>query len=337
MKQSRTAPAHISAGSEQRQRSNTLWHYVSLGLLGHLLWGSYPVFAKRAVADVPKFSLLFIASLTAASVGAVLVRTYDGLTWQDVWGILRRERALWGLAIFVVLRSVTNIISIELTHAIWVQLINILTPFPVALLGAWFFGEPVPRYTYRALTLSTLGAVLMLVQDWSQFLAGFTPRDILGLATAIVSTMALATYFQLVRRSRLRQASGGLIMFQQGIAMGLAHATLSLSTRENWGAWTTVSPMGWLGVAGTILLAQVLGNLVQIVAIGGANPAIITSLMPLRLASALILGWLILHEQLVTPLQWLGMFVAVVTISLYLWMQSSYNDSSREKVSPART
>ena len=285
------------------------------------MWGSYPVFVKRAVSEVPKFSLLLLASLTVAAVGALLVRQYDGLSWPQAYAILRQERALWGLAVFVVLRSVTNVISIDLTHAVWVQLINILTPFPVALLGAWFFGEPVPRYTYRALTLSTVGGALMLVPDWSQVLSAFTPRDVLGLTMAAVSTLTLAMYFQLVRRSRLRQASGGLIMFQQGISMGLTHAVLSLGSGEDWSAWTAVSPMGWLSILGAILLAQVLGNLVQIVALGGTNAAIITSLMPLRLFSALTLGWLLLREQLVTPAQWIGMIIAVVTITVYLWLQ----------------
>jgi len=285
------------------------------------MWGSYPVFVKRAVAEVPKFSLLLLASLTVAAVGALLVRQYDGLSWPQAYAILRQERALWGLAVFVVLRSVTNVISIDLTHAVWVQLINILTPFPVALLGAWFFGEPVPRYTYRALTLSTVGGALMLVPDWSQVLSAFTPRDVLGLTMAAVSTLTLAMYFQLVRRSRLRQASGGLIMFQQGISMGLTHAVLSLGSGEDWSAWTAVSPMGWLSILGAILLAQVLGNSVQIVALGGTNAAIITSLMPLRLFSALTLGWLLLREQLVTPAQWIGMIIAVMTITVYLWLQ----------------
>ncbi|MFQ5340708.1 MAG: DMT family transporter [Anaerolineae bacterium] len=301
--------------------SASLGYYVSLGLFGHLMWGSYPVFVKRAVAEAPKFSLLLLASLTVAAVGAFLVRQYDGLSWPQAYAILRQERALWGLAVFVVLRSVTNVISIDLTHAVWVQLINILTPFPVALLGAWFFGELAPRYTYRALTLSTVGGALMLVQDWSQVLSAFTSRDVLGLAMAAVSTLTLAMYFQLVRRSRLRQASGGLIMFQQGISMGLTHAVLSLGSGEDWSAWTAVSPMGWLSILGAILLAQVLGNLVQIVALGGTNAAIITSLMPLRLFSALTLGWLLLREQLVTPAQWIGMIVAVMTITVYLWLQ----------------
>lgn len=311
----------MSTKSVSLQPKASVWPYLWLGITAHLLWGSYPVFAKRAMAEVPKFSLLLVASLAAASVGAMLLHWRDGMRMRQVWDILRRDRVLWGLAFFVVVRSVTNLISIELTQAVWVQLINILTPFPVALLGVWFFDQPVPHYTYRALVLSTLGAVLMLVQDWSQVWAGFTLRDGLGLLMAVFSTLALATYFQMVRRSRLRQASGGLIMFQQGIAMALTYLVLSVGFGESWGAWGTVSAMGWLAIFGVVGLAQVVGNLVQIVALGGANPALVTSLMALRLVSALVLAGLILGERLVRPTQWVGMAIVVATVTGYLWMQ----------------
>lgn len=303
-------------------RTSASWRYVWLGLAGHLLWGSYPVFAKRAVAEVPKFSLLLLASLSTMLMGAAVLHWHDGLDRRRVWTVLRQERTLWGVTVFWVLRSVTNIVSIELTRATWIQLINILTPFPVALLGGWVFGEPVPRYTYRALVFSSLGAALMLVQDWSQVGTGFTSRDLLGLFTAVFSTLALATYFQLVRRSRLRQVTGGLIMFQQGLALFLTYAMLTWGSGEDWSAWMTVTPGGWLAVFGVVWLVQGLANLMQITAVGGANPALITSLMTLRLVSALVLGRLILGERLVTPAQWVGMVLVVVTVTLYLWLQT---------------
>ena len=307
---------------------SSYWRYVGLGLLSHLLWGSYPVFAKRAVVEVPKFSLLVLAALTATAVGWVLWGRQER-EFVQFWSTLRRRPILWALTLFWVLRSITNIISIELTRAVWVQLINILTPFPVALLGAWIFHQPVPRFTYRALLLSLLGSSLMLVPDWSQLDVDFAPRDVLGLATAVLSTLILATYYQLVRRSRLTRSGGGLIMLHQGIATALTHTVLTLSFHEDWRAWTHVSPMGWLAVLGAILLAQVAGNLIQILAVGGANPALVSSFMPLRLVSALLLGWLVLGERLVTPLQWLGMIIVILTITGYLWLQRESATVSR--------
>ena len=41
--------------------SSSIWPFVWLGVLGHMIWGSYPVFAKRAVMEAPKFPLPFFA------------------------------------------------------------------------------------------------------------------------------------------------------------------------------------------------------------------------------------------------------------------------------------
>lgn len=299
----------------------SVWPYVWLGILAHLVWGSYPVLAKRAVAEVPKFSLLLLASLMTLLVGILLLRRSERQTAAQVWGVLRQEPVLWALAVVVAARAVTNILSIALTRAIWVSLINILTPIPVALLGAWFFGEPTPRYTYRALLFSSAGAVLMLVEDWSRIGTDFTPRDGLGLVMAFSSTLLLALYMQLVRRSHLRNVTHGLILTQQAAAMSLAFAILTLLAREDWQQWLTVSSGGLLAALGAIWIAQVGGNFLQIKAVSGANPALVTSLMALRLVSALLLSGLILGEELTTPVQWLGAALVIGTVTAYLWLQ----------------
>jgi len=307
----------------------SIWPYIWLGLLAHLIWGSYPVFAKRAVMEVPKFSLLFFASFSATLVGFMLVRKRDGLSGKELWDTMRYSRVLWLLAFFVVLRSTTNIISIELTRATWVQLVNIMTPFPVAILGVLFFAQTTPPYTYRALLISTIGAVLMLVADWSDIFTGITPRDVLGLCVAIISTLALATYFQLVRRSHTQRASNGMIMVQQGVAMSTTFLILSLLAGEDWNQWLTVSTAGWLAVIGVVWLVQVGGNLVQITALGGTNPALVTSMMALRLVSALVLAWLILDEMLVSPTQWLGVIIVIGAVTTYLLLQRTSGKPAR--------
>ena len=294
-------------------------------MLAHLFIGSYPVFGKRAIAEVPKFSLVFIASLAIMIVGLAVLRWQDGVSWRKAWWVLRRERVLWLFALIVALRAVTNLLSIALTKAVWVQLINIMAPFPVALLGVWVFGQSIPRYTYQALVLSTLGAALMLVQDWSHIGADITQNDALGLLMALVSMLAFAFYYQLIRRSHVRDVTSGLIMFQQGLSMATAFLILTVVTGEDWNAWTSVSTGGWLAVLAVIFVVQVGGNLSQIIAVGGVTPALITSFMALRLISALVLGWLILGEQLVSPTQWLGAALVVGTVTVYLWLQKSSN------------
>ena len=303
-------------------RVHAMRYFVWLGVMGQFIWGSYPVAAKRALADVPKFSLVFVATTAAAIMGWWLIRRRDERSARDILRFLVGQRALWGLSLFVVLRSVTNILAIDLTRATWVQLIYLLTPFMVAILGSLFFGERTPRYTYRALLLSSLGAVLVLVTDWDDILSGFTPRDVLGLGVALLSMLALATYFQMIRRSSRRQATSTMILFQQSLSQAVVLLFLTVSTGEDWSRWGHVSPAGWFFVLWVIVGVFIFGNLFQITAVSGASPALITSLMPLRLISAIALGWLILGERLTTPWQWLGALMVLVTVSGYLWLQS---------------
>ncbi len=313
------------ATTSSRSKSTSgpsIWSFVGMGVVAQFIWGSYPVFAKRAMAEVPKFSLLLMATTATMLASLWVIRRSDKRTWGEIFGLLLRARALWGLAFFVVLRSVTNLLAVDMTRATWAQLIYLLTPFVVAILGSAFFGEQTPRFTYRALLLSTLGAMMVLVEDWSHALAGFSARDGWGLAVATFSMISLSVYFLMIRRSSRSNASNGLIMFQQSVAMATTYLALTLLTGEDWGRWAQATPAGLFYAFSVITIVQMGGNLLQITAIGGASPALITSLMPLRLISAIVLGWFVLGEQLKTPWQWTGAVIVLTTVSGYLWLQS---------------
>ncbi len=306
----------------ERARKPAIWDFVWMGVMGHLIFGAYPVLAKRAIAEVPKFSLLFLGTSATLLASLWVIRRKDTRPWRQILSLIFHSRALWGLVFFVVVRSVTNLLAVDLTRATWVQLIYLLTPFMVAILGTLFFGEPTPRYTYRALLVSTFGATLVLIEDWSDALAGFTTTDLWGLALAAFSMLTLATYFQMIRRSSRRQASSGMILFQQSLALATTYLVLTTITGEDWGQWLTASPAGLFYALCVIFLVQVVGNILQISAVGGASPALITSIMPLRLISAIALGWFILGEHLTTAWQWAGAGIVLITVSGYLWLQS---------------
>ncbi len=300
----------------------SVWGFVTMGILGHLIFGAYPVVAKRAIAEIPKFSLLFLSTSATLLVSMWLIRRTDKRAWKDILNHIFHSRALWVLVFFVIVRSVSNIISVEMTRAIWVQLIYLMTPFAVPILGTLFFGESTPRYTYRALILSTFGAMLVLVTDWSDIFASFTSSDLWGLILATFSMLTLATYFQLIHRSRRRHVSSGMILFQQSLALASTYFMLTLGTGEDWGQWQVATPAALFYAITFIVGIQMFGNVMQVSAIGGANPALITSLMPLRLLVTILLGGFVLGEYLTAPWQWMGAAIVLVTVSGYLWLQS---------------
>ncbi|NOZ49219.1 MAG: DMT family transporter [Chloroflexi bacterium] len=303
------------------QAQASLWPYVGLGILAHVLIGSYPVFGKRAIAEVPKFGLVMIAAMAMMLTAAGIMRWREHVSRQQFMQVVREQKVLWLFSVVVAARSVTNILSISLTQAVWVSLIGILAPFPVAMLGNWVFAEPTPPFTYRAAVLATAGAVLMLVPDWSSIGAGFTASDVLGIAVALVSLLLFAVHYHLIRRSHHRHATSGMILFQQGLAMTTAFFILTVLTHEDWSAWGRASSTGWLAVLAVILLPQVGGNLSQITAMSRITPALITSFIALRLVSALLLAGVVLGEQLVAPSQWLGAALVIVVVSGYLALQ----------------
>lgn len=304
-----------------RLQSASIWPYVGLGILAHVLIGSYPVFGKRAIAEVPKFGLVMIASTAMMLTAAAVMRWHEHVSLRQFWHVLQEQRVLWLFSAVVAGRSVTNILSISLTQAVWVSLIGVLAPFPVAMLGSWVFKERTPPYTYRAATLAAGGAVLMLVQDWSQAMAGLSPQDLLGIGVAFISLILFAIHYHLIRRSHHRHVTSGMILFQQGMAMATAFLILTLLTHEDWSAWGRASSGGWAAALAVIFLPQVGGNLSQITAMSRITPALITSFIALRLVSALFLAGLILGEQLVSPMQWLGALIVIVVVSGYLWLQ----------------
>ena len=309
----------LMAFHSSRRLSFAVW----LGLLGQLLWGTYPVVGKRAILEVPKFSLLLFATMGSASVGWWLARREEGFSAAQMLQWFRQEKTLWALALFVVLRSVSNLLAFDLTKATWVQLVYLLTPFTVAIFGALLFKEPTPPYTYQALVVSSVGAALVIVKDWRHVWSSFAADDLVGLGLALLSMLSLAVYFLLVRRSSKRATGRGMILLPQGLVLVLTYLGLTLATGEHWQAWAHLSTTGWLAACWVVMGVFMLANVLQITALSGANPALITSLMPLRLVSAIGLGWLLLGERLTTPAQWLGAALVLSTVSGYLWLQRS--------------
>ncbi|MFY9224086.1 MAG: DMT family transporter, partial [Blastocatellia bacterium] len=129
-----------------------------LGLSAHLIWGSYPVIAKKLLLVLPPFALV------AVGYTGVLLLMSPVLV-KHSWTQSLKNRSAWLLMFVGAVRMVTNILSIQATRASYVQLINLLTPFVVAIVGRAFFREAIPPYTFSALTVSSLGSILVILRE----------------------------------------------------------------------------------------------------------------------------------------------------------------------------
>jgi len=300
----------------QRKTPPWAWLFVALG--AHTAWGAYPVLARylQTVSRLPSMSLLTLGYLLVLPVLAVVVLPHMERRFL-------RLRVLWLFAVIVVLRGITNLLAARFTLAIYVQLITLMTPFVVALLSRALLRELIPPYTGRAITLSLMGALLMMSGKVGR--AGvqlaLTPTDGMGIALAFISAFFLALYMVIVRRTVLDDVPGQAVLFVQVVTLLGMSALLSFLLGEDWSRWRAIGPTDWL-IFGVYCLGVLLGaNTSQIKALRHLGAPLVSSLLPWRLVSALFVAALLLDERLTSHWQVVGALMVLVTITWYLWQQ----------------
>jgi drug/metabolite transporter (DMT)-like permease len=223
-----------------------------------------------------------------------------------------------------VLRAITNLLAARFAPAIYVQLITLMTPFIVALLSTTLFRECLPPYTFQAMTLSLLGALLMMsgAIDATGISLALDSRHWLGIAIALGSSLCLAFYMLLVPRTVQDNVPGEAVFVVQLITLTLTSGIISFIIGEDWGRWMVIGPGDWL-VFGGFTLGVLLGaNLGQIGSLRHLGAPLVSSMMAWRLISTLLLAAFLLGEQLTSLWQGLGALIVLATITGYLWRQS---------------
>ena len=223
----------------------------------------------------------------------------------------------------VVLRGITNLLANRFTLSIYAQLIYLMTPFLVALMSRVFLREMLPKFTMRALVIALVGALLMMSGDIGA-VGGETAvyrNDPLGIAMAVASSIALAVYMIVVRRTAKHRAPGEALLMVHLISLFSFSLIASLIFREDWGQWQQLGSLDWIVfglLAGGVLLGA---NLGQIRSIQHLGAPLVSNMMAGRLISALLFGGLLLQERLTSLWEVIGMVVVIVTITWYLWQQ----------------
>lgn len=295
------------------------WHWITLALTAQLGWGAYPALLRylQTVSYLPSLSLL------AAGNGLVLLLVL-AFRWRHIeWSIFRLP-LLWLFGGLVVLRGITNLLATRYTLAIYAQLIYLMTPFIVALLSRLVLHEQLPRHTFKALTLCLAGAVLLLSGNLEAAVSqatvpGFVSRnDWLGISLALASSFFLALYMLVTRRTTQHQASGESLLLMHITALTLFSSITSVLLQEDWQKWSQLQVKDWI-VFGLFAIGVLLGaNLGQIRSIQQLGAPLVSSMMASRLVSALLVGSILLNEQLSSGWQLLGAAIVFVTLTWYL-------------------
>ncbi|MCB8983141.1 MAG: DMT family transporter [Ardenticatenaceae bacterium] len=291
---------------------------MAAALAAQIGWGAYPVLLRylQTVSGIPSLSLLAAGNLVVlALVGAFL--------WRRIDKKLFRLPIVWLFGFMVVVRGVSNLLATRFTLAVYAQLIYLMTPFLVAILSRVFLRERLPRYTFRALTISLLGVLLVLSGSFNEIgVATAVPRqDVLGIGLAIGSSLALALYMILTRRAARYHVAGDTLLLVHLFSLFSFSAVASLLLGENLNQWSTLSTQDWL-IFAVLAFGVLLGaNVGQIRTIQRLGAPLVSSLMAIRLVSALVIGALLLHEQLSSLWQAAGAVIVIVTITWFLRRQ----------------
>ncbi len=291
------------------------WQWLTLALVSQLGWGAYPVFLRylQTVSRIPSLSLL--------AVGNCLVLLLVLATrWRQIeWRIFRLP-LLWLFGSLVILRGVTNLLATRYTLAIYAQLIYLLTPFIVALLSRLVLREQLPRHTFKALTICLIGALLMLSGSLVEAVAetAVSRNDWLGIGLALSSSFFLALYMLVTRRTAQHHASGESLLLVHLTALALFSGIASLILQEDWQQWQQLQPRDWLIFGLFAFGVLLLANLGQIRSIQQLGAPLVSSMVAVRLISALLVGSLLLNEHLSSGWQLLGAVLVAVTLTWYL-------------------
>jgi drug/metabolite transporter (DMT)-like permease len=296
------------------------WPWMLAALAAHTGWGAYPVLARylQTVSRLPSMSLLATGNVVALMALFLLVRP------RLDRGLLRR-RLLWIFVAVIISRSVTNLLATRFTLAIYVQLINLLTPFLVAVLGASLFRFRLPAYTGRAMLLALVGALLMMSGEVSQSVIGLalTAGDWLGIGLALISSLALALYMLLIRHSADQAIPGQTMFLIQLLSVTAVTLPASFLLGDDWGRWGRLAAGDWLIFAAFSLGVIFGANTGQIAGLRRLGAPMVSTLLSWRLVSALIAAGLLLDERLNSAWQIAGALIVLVTVTWYLWQQRS--------------
>lgn len=298
-----------------QRRDRSVWFWVVVGLLAHTGWGAYPVFSRylQTISRLPSLSLLAMGNLVVLLVVGVSV-------FPRLDKTLFQKRIMWGFAAIVMARAVTNLLAARFTLSIYVQLINQMTPFVVALMSLLVLRQTLPPFTGRAVGLCLLGAALMMGGDLGEMTA-VSRQDLLGIGLAVTSTIFLAVYMLLVRRTATLDIPGEALLMMHVVALFVFALSASLLLGEDWQRWRQMETVDWVVFTGFSVGVLLFANFGQIRAIGALGAPMVSSMMAWRLVSALGFGALLLNERLTAWWQVLGAVVVLVTITWYLRRQ----------------
>lgn len=283
--------------------------YLILTLIA-ALWGSYPVFAKIALAHFPPYVLVVLRTSLASVFLAVLLfrRGFDDFRALS-WGDLRTFAFLGFTGIFV--STGGTYLGIAFTTASSAALLQAASPVMVAI-GAWFYlHERLRRRQWAGVILSALGVLLVVTRGSWRAIAHLEllPGDfiiLLGQAGWAVYTVygkrVLAVHSPVV-------ATTAAYVLGSVMLLPVPFLTARFFPAPDWTsatAWSVVAIQGILGAIAHVWWYEGVHR------VGASRAAIFMNLQPVV---GVVLAWVMLGET-IEPAEIVGGLAVLAGVGL---------------------
>ena len=306
---------------EQKSRSG-----IALALVAHTGFGLYVVFVKCLLAYLPPFRMLAVAFTVALPL--MLLAIYRTIKWREFG---RWE--MWLLAGMALGRSITKLLGLQFTYAVYVQLIDMAVPLLTPIVAWLLLREEMPSGTVAAILATSIGSFLVVTGDPFHISLPNGLNDLIGIGFALASALLMTLSVVYTRKLTTRQQSFGPegLFVAQVLLVGATYWGLSAMSHESWEPFTQIEPWVWGVFAVFILVSLVAAGLTQIRSISRIKAALFSSLLSWRLAVAVLAAWVLLGERLSSVWQAAGVIVVIATITIYVRRQTS-----TARIPPAR-
>lgn len=228
-------------------------------------------------------------------------------------------------------RASLNIASSKFTLSYNITTINSLTPILVSIGDATLLGAKLPRLLWPCVIMSCLGCVIiglsqspyfvMLSSSSSVYL--FTMRDTIGCSLQFTSMCFSAMARLLMKRTEHILTRDEMVQ-TNNICNTILPLIYTLVTNPNgWLAFryiTIPSLFAWLILT---VLVYTIGSTGQMSLVRTMGPGMYTSLSALRVLGSVFLSAVWLNEPVRNWLEWTGLVITMITMTVYTIASSS--------------
>ena len=305
--------ARFPTNGERRPRAD-----IGLALFAHTGFGLFVVFVKYLLNYLPPFRMLAVAFTIALPL--VLMITNRAINWREL-----RRREIWLLAAIMMARSLTKLLGLQFTYALYVQLVDMAVPLLAPILAWLLLREAMPVGTVLAILITTIGSFLVITVDPFHMSLPNGHRDLIGIgfafASAVLMTLGMV-YTRGLTAHRHGLSPQGLFLAQVFVGAG-TYWVLSIVSHESWMEFAHLPSSVMIAFTLLILVSIVAAGISQIVSLARVKTSLFSTLLSWRLVIAASSSWILLGEKLSTAWQIAGILLVIGSITLYLrrqWM-----------------